>query len=138
MGGCWYFRFHSMKVAIFFAFLVAAAVAQEVDLIIIDDFTVGANEHLIVVTLDSDLSRNDPPVTDQDSFSQPGCSGLIGCSRDMEMRVLMAEVFHQKFSQLLMVSLMLNGLYLTQKLPLLLQHFNMMDKMEVLLLILQV
>jgi len=88
MGVVGTFVLVGMKVAFFLAFLLALVAAQEVDLIIIDDFTVGANEHLIVVTLDSDLSRNDPPVTDQDSFSQPGCSGLIGCSRDMEMRVL--------------------------------------------------
>jgi len=79
-----------MKVVLFFVFVLAASVFAQGNLptlILIDDFTVGENQQSVTVSLDADLSINDPPVFGRSSFTENGCTGLIGCSRDMQIEV---------------------------------------------------
>jgi hypothetical protein len=75
-----------MKVALFFVLFVASVFAQTT-LLVIDDFTVGANEHVVTVTLDSDLAEGSNPIRDSRTFTEEGCTGLLGCSRDMQITV---------------------------------------------------
>merc|ERR1712000_89195 len=53
-----------------------------------DDFTVGANQQSVSVSLQADLSANDDPIFGRSSFTEAGCTGLIGCSRDMQIEVI--------------------------------------------------
>merc|ERR1711976_184172 len=76
-----------MKVSLLLVLLACSFVfAQDEIKLVIDDFTVGGNQQAAVVTLSSDLTASDSPVVDTSSFNEPGCTGLIGCGRDMEMR----------------------------------------------------
>merc|ERR1711976_144625 len=89
MGIFLFFFFCSlkMKVSLLLVLLACSFVfAQDEIKLVIDDFTVGGNQQAAVVTLSSDLTASDSPVVDTSSFNQPGCTGLIGCGRDMEMR----------------------------------------------------
>merc|ERR1711976_581022 len=89
MGIFLFFFFCSlkMKVSLLLVLLACSFVfAQDEIKLVIDDFTVGGNQQAAVVTLSSDLSASDSPVVDTSSFNEPGCTGLIGCGRDMEMR----------------------------------------------------
>ena len=55
------------------------------DTLVIDDFTVGTVQQLWL-TLNSTLTEIDPPVFISNTVDSPGCSNLIGCSRDFEIR----------------------------------------------------
>merc|ERR1711976_529226 len=78
-----------MKVTLFFVLIACSLVfAQLEQKIVIDDFTVGGNIQKAIVTLGSDLFASQPNVVDTESFNEPGCTGLIGCGRDMEMRAI--------------------------------------------------
>jgi len=70
--------------------LAACVFAQglnSVDRLFIDDFTVGANQHQVEIELAATLTENEQSVIDDASFTENGCSGLIGCSRDMRIEV---------------------------------------------------
>jgi len=88
---CW-----SMKLTLFFLLLASAAVFGQiiysdfVEVIVIDDFTNGANSHSVTITLDSDVTATDPDVVGDSSFDAgAGCSGLIGCERDMSLTIIL-------------------------------------------------
>lgn len=79
-----------MKVALFVTLFVACAFAQgpftNAQLrLIVDDFSVNTGQNAVVV-LQNDLLSG-APLVDQSSSNSAGCSGLVGCARDMEMRV---------------------------------------------------
>jgi hypothetical protein len=84
-----------MKLFLLVLFAVVAVNAQflyddddQITRVLIDDFTVGGNVQKAIVTLSADLSASDPNVIDDSSFNSPGCTGLIGCGRDMRMEAI--------------------------------------------------
>jgi len=78
-----------MKVAVFLVLLAAAVFAQDelIDKLIIDDFTVGANQHSLEVELAANLEEGENSIIVDSSFNSPGCTGLVGCGRDMQLEV---------------------------------------------------
>jgi len=79
-----------MKALCLMMLLVACVYAQgldTVDRILIDNFSVGADQHSIEIELSSTLTTSDPPIVEDATFTQAGCEGLIGCSRDMRIEV---------------------------------------------------
>ena len=55
--------------------------------LILDDFTNGAYSG-IVITLSSDITYDDPPIVQSSVFDAgSGCTGLIGCERDMSLSI---------------------------------------------------
>merc|ERR1719359_198229 len=78
-----------MKFAFVFALLFAVAFGQFQQLIIIDDFTVGANDQKAQVNIDSQNDFNGPgTLTATDTITDlTQCDRLLGCSRDMQMSV---------------------------------------------------
>ena len=85
-----------MKLTLFFLLLASAAVFGQiiysdfVEVIVIDDFTNGANSHSVSITLDDDVTATDPDVVGDSSFDAgAGCSGLIGCERDMSLTIIL-------------------------------------------------
>jgi len=79
-----------MKVTLFLVLIAVACVCAQdelIDKLIIDDFTVGADQHSLEISLATTITRADNSVIDSSSFSSPGCSGLIGCERDMQIEV---------------------------------------------------
>merc|ERR1712137_1517786 len=80
----------AMKVTLFLVLIAVACVCAQdelIDKLIIDDFTVGADQHSLEISLATTITRADNSVIDSSSFSSPGCSGLIGCERDMQIEV---------------------------------------------------
>merc|ERR1712188_211974 len=81
------------KVTLFFVLIAALAVLGQgdfdlVERIVLDDFTNGANTHGISVTLSADLGVNDPDRTETQMFDAgSGCTGLLGCERDMSLTI---------------------------------------------------
>merc|ERR1711976_35151 len=107
MGIFLFFFFCSlkMKVSLLLVLLACSFVfAQDEIKLVIDDFTVGGNQQAAVVTLSSDLTASDSPVVDTSSFNEPGCTGLIGCGRDMEMRAFTGFAGRSFESALFLVS----------------------------------
>jgi len=86
-----------MKLAIVFALFAVCAFGQLVEVGIVDDFFIGQNIQKAQVTLANDLSLGGTPIIATSSFSAASdCNiefgnTLIGCSRDMEMRVTSGE-----------------------------------------------
>merc|ERR1712093_316480 len=84
---------HKMKVTLFFVLIAAIAVLGQgdfdlVERIVLDDFTNGANTHGISITLSADIGVNDPDRTETEMFDAgSGCSGLLGCERDMSLTI---------------------------------------------------
>merc|ERR1712169_146928 len=84
---------HKMKVTLFFVLIAAIAVLGQgdfdlVERIVLDDFTNGANTHGISITLSADLGVNDPDRTETQMFDAgSGCTGLLGCERDMSLTI---------------------------------------------------
>jgi len=80
-----------MKVTFIFALFVASVFTQQIGnlptVILIDDFSVGANVQRLTVSLESDLVAGQAPVVATNFFTEAGCTGLLGCSRDMEIEV---------------------------------------------------
>jgi len=75
-----------MKAVVLLLLVVVASVyAQTTVRFVVDDFGVGAGEHRVEVVMEQRLQKGDTPVASQSSFTQAGCSGLIGCSRDMQL-----------------------------------------------------
>jgi len=85
-----------MKLTLFILLLSFTAVFGQIvyqDLItrfVVDDFTNGANTHSVDITLSTDVTATDPDVVADDSFDAgTGCSGLVGCERDMSLTVIL-------------------------------------------------
>merc|ERR1712137_1105375 len=81
----------AMKVTLFLVLIAVACVCAQdelIDKLIIDDFTVGADQHSLEISLATTITRADNSVIDSSSFSSPGCSGLIGCERDIQIEGL--------------------------------------------------
>jgi len=77
-----------MKAVVLLLLVALASVyAQDTVRFSFDDFGVGAGEHSISIQLSTLLVEGDTPVAAQETFTQQGCSGLVGCSRDMQMTV---------------------------------------------------
>jgi len=95
-----------MRAALFFVLLVLAAVfAQDrVPRITIDDFSVGAGDNKVSVELDRSIANGDTPAVETDSFSLAGCTGLLGCARDMSMTVTLGQVGRVSTSNIFPVS----------------------------------
>jgi len=75
-----------MKAVVLLLLVVVASVYAQTTLrFVIDDFGVGAGEHRVEVEVETSLREGDDPIASQSSFTQAGCSGLIGCSRDMQL-----------------------------------------------------
>jgi len=68
-------------------FLCASIQAQ----IIIDDFSIGANEQSIDFTLPVDVSSGGSPAITQSFFFLTPCSGLLGCERDAEIVIFSGD-----------------------------------------------
>merc|ERR1711904_290474 len=101
MGVCFFLCIslikHKMKVTLFFVLIAAIAVLGQgdfdlVERIVLDDFTNGANTHGISITLSADLGVNDPDRTETEMFDAgSGCTGLLGCERDMSLTIFMVN-----------------------------------------------
>jgi hypothetical protein len=83
-----------MKVLFLVLLAVVAVNAQfpnddddQITRVLIDDFTVGGNIQKSIVSLSSDLT-GPPSVINDSTFNEGGCSGLIGCGRDMRMEAI--------------------------------------------------
>merc|ERR1711862_734263 len=83
------FLFSTMKFALVFSLLFAVAFGQLTQIILIDDFTIGANSQKAVVDVDQDNDFFGPgALTDQSTVTDlTQCDRLLGCSRDMQMSV---------------------------------------------------
>jgi len=77
------------KFALVFSLLFAVAFGQLAQIILIDDFTIGANSQKAVVDVDQDNDFFGPgALTDQSTVTDlTQCDRLLGCSRDMQMSV---------------------------------------------------
>merc|ERR1719326_484229 len=78
-----------MKFALVFSLLFAVAFGQLAQIILIDDFTIGANSQKAVVDVDQNNDFFGPgALTDQSTVTDlTQCDRLLGCSRDMQMSV---------------------------------------------------
>ena len=78
-----------MKLTVLLFLLVSSSVfSQNVERILLDDFSNGAGAHGVSVALPADVTINDPAITDSAQFDAgSGCSGLLGCERDMSVTV---------------------------------------------------
>jgi len=78
-----------MKFALVFSLLFAVAFGQLTQIILIDDFTIGANSQKAVVNVDQNNDFFGPgALTDQSTVTDlTQCDRLLGCSRDMQMSV---------------------------------------------------
>jgi len=78
-----------MKFALVFSLLFAVAFGQLTQIILIDDFTIGANSQKAVVDVDQNNDFFGPgALTDQSTVTDlTQCDRLLGCSRDMQMSV---------------------------------------------------
>jgi len=81
-----------MKATLFFVLLVAFAFAQrdpnDVERLIIDDFSLGHGEHNVIIVSNNEIIDGDTPIVQEDSFNAgSGCSVILGCIRDMQMTV---------------------------------------------------
>jgi len=80
-----------MKAVVVLLLAVLAVVnAQTFIRYAVDDFSVGAGEHDLSFRLDNAVNPASP-VTRFNTFTQGGCTGLLGCSRDMIMTVFSAN-----------------------------------------------
>ena len=85
-----------MKAVVLLLLVALAAVhAQDTLRFEFDDFSVGAGEHEVEFTIDRVITTSDAPFVRSSTFTQPGCDGLIGCSRDMQMSVFTGNVGRQ-------------------------------------------
>merc|ERR1712137_480333 len=85
-----------MKAVVLLLLVALAAVhAQDTLRFEFDDFSVGACEHEVEFTIDRVITTSDAPFVRSSTFTQPGCDGLIGCSRDMQMSVFTGNVGRQ-------------------------------------------
>mgnify|MGYP005993650551 CR=1 FL=1 len=77
-----------MKVAFVFVLIVAFVSTQQVERILIDNFSVGAGSQVIDITLSETLEEGQQSINNTDSLAEQGCGGeLLGCGRDMQLEV---------------------------------------------------
>ena len=83
-----------MKIVLFLLFVIACVVGQaqnpgDVELLIIDDFSLGQNDNGVsILTSQAIVEGQDPPVSATDSFNGGStCSGLVACIRDLSIEV---------------------------------------------------